>query len=302
MTGAPLVSVIVPTYNRRALVEGAIRGILEQTHRDFELILVDDGSTDGSLEFIEETFDDPRIRVFRKENGGSASARNFGVAQARGRYVAYLDSDDRWLPHFLESQLACARTHPEADLVLGNARYEGGWKHEGCSVFERRSWKTPDSIDAMCNGAWALPSCMLLPAEVARKVPWEEAYPFAEDTAFLFDFNNQGLTLVENHDVVTLYCKHDGSCAEPQKIDARHTIAADHIALLESFLDRTSEANRARLLERVYERRRTLAKALVKQRRFREARPHLLAWWRRTPFRLKPAWLYLRSFFQRGAA
>ena len=302
MTAAPTVSVIVPTYNRRALLEGAVQCILEQTYEDFELILVDDGSTDDSLAFIESRFSDPRIRTFRKDNGGSACARNYGVAQARGQYVAYLDSDDRWLPQFLQSQLACAAAHPEADLVLANARYEGGWKHEGCAVFERKSWKTPDSIDAMCNGAWALPSCMLLPTEIARKVPWEVAYPFAEDTAFLFDFNTQGLKLVENPDVLALYCKHDGSEAEPQKIDSRCTLATDHIALLESFLDRTSGENREQLLERVHEKRRSLAKALVREGRYHEARPYLLAWWRRNPLRFKPAWLYLRSLFSRGAA
>ena len=298
MTPAPTISVVVPTYNRRELVSGAVRCVLAQTHEDFELLVVDDGSTDDTVEHLCATFGgDERVRVLTKTNGGSASARNLGTEHARGEYMAFLDSDDRWTPRYLESQLAFARAHPEADLVLCDAKYVGG-KYDGTTVFSRDSWETPDSIDVMCRYGWALPSCMFMPMRIARMLPWAVEFPYAEDTALLFDFNDRGLRLVENPEVLAMYCTHDGSEGEPQKVTCEESLARDHIALLESFVDRTSAENRASLQKRVLCTRRTLAKAMVRDGRLREARPHLLAWWRYRPLRLRPAWLYLTSFFR----
>jgi len=96
----PKVSVIIPTYNRAYLVGRAIRSVLNQTYQDFEIIVVDDGSTDNTEEVV-KSFNDPR-------RGGSA-ARNTGIRAARGEYIAFLDSDDEWLPEKLEKQvLICA--------------------------------------------------------------------------------------------------------------------------------------------------------------------------------------------------
>lgn len=85
----------MPVYNVRAYVAEAMQSVLAQTFADFELIVVDDGSTDGS-ELICKSFTDARIRIVQQRNRGLAGARNTGIAEARGRYVAFLDSDDRW--------------------------------------------------------------------------------------------------------------------------------------------------------------------------------------------------------------
>lgn len=100
------ISVVIPTYNRADLLPRAIGSVLNQTFDDFELIVVDDGSTDHTHDVIQEFIRaDQRIRYFRRENSGSPAApRNVGIEQATGRYIAFLDHDDEWLPTKLERQ------------------------------------------------------------------------------------------------------------------------------------------------------------------------------------------------------
>lgn len=113
-----LVSVVIPTYNRAALVPAAINSVVAQTYKKFEIIVVDDGSTDETQAVIQREFGgDSRIRYFKKENGGVSSARNYGLRQSRGEYVAFLDSDDVWLPGKLKLQVECLRRLPSAGMV-----------------------------------------------------------------------------------------------------------------------------------------------------------------------------------------
>lgn len=104
----PSTSVIMPTYNAAVYLEQAITSVLSQTMKDFELIVVDDGSHDNSRRIISDAAElDNRIKpMFLEKNVGSAGARNAGIREAKGRYVAFLDSDDEWLPRKLEYQLA----------------------------------------------------------------------------------------------------------------------------------------------------------------------------------------------------
>jgi len=101
----PTVSVIIPTYNRAHLVSRAIQSVLNQTYQDFEIIVVDDTSADNTEEVI-KSFNDPRIRYMRHEqNRGGSAARNTGIKATKGEYIAFLDSDDEWLPEKLGRQL-----------------------------------------------------------------------------------------------------------------------------------------------------------------------------------------------------
>lgn len=103
---APAVSVVVPAYNRAREIVDSLGSILGQSFRGFELIVVDDASTDRTVEVVEAMVD-PRVRLVRHEaNRGPGAARNSGVAAARGRYVAFLDSDDRWYRDKLARQIA----------------------------------------------------------------------------------------------------------------------------------------------------------------------------------------------------
>jgi glycosyltransferase involved in cell wall biosynthesis len=124
----PTVSVIMPAYNVAPYIGDAIASALAQTVTDFELLVVDDGSTDDTARIAAAwAARDPRIRVLRKANGGISSARNHALAHAAGAFIAILDSDDLWEPNYLASQLATLDARPEVDLVTGNARYLGSW-------------------------------------------------------------------------------------------------------------------------------------------------------------------------------
>jgi GT2 family glycosyltransferase len=111
----PAVSVIIPTYQRRDMVARAVRSVLAQTYRDFELIVVDDGSTDGTAESLEAL--GGRVLYAWQPNRGVSAARNAGLRLARGRIVAFLDSDDRWLPDHLEILTGMLARHPAAVLA-----------------------------------------------------------------------------------------------------------------------------------------------------------------------------------------
>ena len=97
----PLVSVILPTYNRAATLARAIDSVLNQTFSDFELVIVDDGSTDGTREFLGKYAGMDNVRIIWSERRGASGARNLGVSEARGVYIAFQDSDDEWMPHKL---------------------------------------------------------------------------------------------------------------------------------------------------------------------------------------------------------
>src|SRR5664280_78606 len=99
----PKVSVIIPTYNRAAKVRDGIESVLAQTVNDLEVIVVDDGSSDGTGNILGETFGD-RIRYYAQANQGASVARNKGIAEARGEWIAFLDSDDLWEKEKLEWQ------------------------------------------------------------------------------------------------------------------------------------------------------------------------------------------------------
>lgn len=109
----PRVSVIVPTRNRRVALERALDSVHGQTYRDFELIVVDDGSTDGTSKWLEAA--SPQVRLFTRDaHAGAAAARNFGIANARGEMIALLDDDDRWLPAYLGAQVEHLDASPDA--------------------------------------------------------------------------------------------------------------------------------------------------------------------------------------------
>jgi len=124
----PTVSVIIPTYNRAHLIGRAIQSVLNQTYQDFEIIIVDDGSTDNTEEVIKEYQEqDKRIRYIRHEkNKGGSAARNTGIKLTRGEYIAFQDSDDEWLPEKLEKQMKVFENPPPKVGVV----YTGFWRIE----------------------------------------------------------------------------------------------------------------------------------------------------------------------------
>lgn len=174
----PLVSVIIPTYNRAALVAEAVASVEAQTCRDFEILVVDDGSTDATLKALAPLKGVTVLR--RRRRAGVAAARNLGAAAARGAWLAFLDSDDLWLPEKLARQMAYLEATP--GLLL--CQTDETWVRHGVQV------KKPVSYRKVA-GRIFLPSlkrCMVSPSAVvlARRVfldhgGFDEDLPAAED-------------------------------------------------------------------------------------------------------------------------
>ncbi|MEN8446626.1 MAG: glycosyltransferase family A protein, partial [Cyanobacteria bacterium J06555_13] len=112
----PAISVIIPTYNAEDIVLETINSVLDQTFTDFELIIIDDGSKDRTVE-LAEMIDDPRIKVFAYENAGVCTARNRGIQHASGEFISFLDHDDLWTADKLELQLSALQNNPDADVA-----------------------------------------------------------------------------------------------------------------------------------------------------------------------------------------
>jgi glycosyltransferase involved in cell wall biosynthesis len=127
MVNPPLVSVVIPTYNRRQLLARAIEGVRAQTYPHWEVIVVDDGSSDDTMEYVAAlAATEPRVRfASNAHRSGPGGARNQGIELATGAFVAFLDSDDQWLPAKLEEQVSYFAEHPSA-MALGTDCFLGG--------------------------------------------------------------------------------------------------------------------------------------------------------------------------------
>jgi len=120
----PNVSVIVATYNRANFIDRAIKSILNQIYQDFEIIIVDDGSSDNTEEIIKGYKDKRIIYIKHKKNQGISTARNTGIKRAKGEYIAFLDSDDEWFPEKLERQVVLLQNESsEVGVVYSDLRY-----------------------------------------------------------------------------------------------------------------------------------------------------------------------------------
>jgi len=114
-TSLPKVSVVIPTYNRAQFIVRALESVFAQTYKNYEIIVIDDGSTDDTPQVMKQF--DGRLNYIRKENGGSASACNRGIAESKGEYIAFLDSDDYWTPEKLAEQVKVLDSQPKVGIV-----------------------------------------------------------------------------------------------------------------------------------------------------------------------------------------
>ena len=172
------VSVIIPTYNREATLERAVKSVLSQTHKNLELIIIDDGSTDNTHTIIKKY--SKKLRFFSQLHGGVSAARNLGLEKSEGTWVAFLDSDDYWLPEKLEVQLKFLREHPQIMV----AQTEEIWIRNGIRVNPMRKHQK--------YGGWifrqCLPLCIVSPSAsiIHQKVlndvgVFDESFPVCED-------------------------------------------------------------------------------------------------------------------------
>jgi glycosyltransferase involved in cell wall biosynthesis len=174
----PLVSVIIPTHNRRAMLVEAVDSVRAQSYRDWELIVVDDGSTDGTAGAPAARYG-ARVRVITQQRSGVAAARNAGVRAAQGNYIAFLDSDDFWLPQKLERQI-------EFMLRAGAAisQTDEVWIRNGVRVNPRNKHRKPsgDVFRASLELCLVSPSAVVMTRELFGCVDgFDESFPVCED-------------------------------------------------------------------------------------------------------------------------
>jgi glycosyltransferase involved in cell wall biosynthesis len=216
----PAVSVIVATYNRAKLLRETIDSILQQRFHDYELIVVDDGSTDNTRAMLEGL--GSRIRYFYQENRGPSAARNAGVRHAVGRWISIQDSDDLCAPNHLECLYGYVKDHPHYGMVFANGGYLGGSKHDRETIIPtaksrrlaNRGVQLADLFDK---------SIVRLQAALISKAAYEAAGGHDENLRICMDldlafrlFMNSPVSYVD--EVVFFYRKHEGNSSRNEEL------------------------------------------------------------------------------------
>lgn len=200
-----LITIITPSYNCKRVFKATFDSVLSQTYKDFEWIIVDDCSTDGSYEYIKELAkDDKRIVVLQTpKNGGSAVARNIGLKHATGRYITFLDSDDLLDPNYLECQLEFIKDNGP----LISAGYRRQAEHT-CTDFY-----VPEETDYNKALRGNPLSCLttMYDREVIGDVFFDETYDRHEDYILWLSILKRGIVAKGNHNVLATYVIHSNS-------------------------------------------------------------------------------------------
>jgi glycosyltransferase involved in cell wall biosynthesis len=272
------VSVIIPTYNRRDLVQRAIGTVLAQTRTVQEILVVDDGSTDGTGEALAAAFGD-RIRCVRQANGGVSSARNHGLRLARGRYLALLDSDDEWLPEKTQRQIEWLQARPDYGMALCDVvRMDA--EHRDVELFRRRELLPEDGMILK----WVLVQPALVPASVMMRREvfetvggFDESLATGEDLDFHLRVAARWPIGIVEQPLVRAMRGHDGLSSLARTYD-------DYVRVIEraaaQAVGSVAEVDRQRALARAYARN---ARGMVYLRRWQPAWDLACKAWRHEP-------------------
>jgi glycosyltransferase involved in cell wall biosynthesis len=280
------VSVIIPTYNRADLLPEAIDSVLAQTWKEMEIIVVDDGSTDRTEETVRR-YDD-RVRYFYKENGGPSSARNMGIKEARGAYVAFLDSDDVWEPEKLRIQMDFMREHPEIKFVCTDSSLIGPRKSR-----ERKLRK--DSMGhlfpILYSNSFIRTSTALMVKECFQEIGYfDERYRSVEDYDVWLRVAKRFPIAYLNQPLVR-YRKHEDNVSH-DKITLRHNA----LRVLEAHYDPRQISARTHRI-RMSNLHLYFGRAYLRLGDIRMARKAFGQSLRLTPFRLRSIRYWLRAWF-----
>ena len=188
---APFFSVVIPLYNRADIVGDTIRSVQGQDWQDFEIVVIDDGSRDDPAPVI-EAIGDPRVRYIRQDNAGGGAARNHGIKAARGRYIAFLDSDDLFLPGKLSIMAQALKDDDGRTVLYSRMKVDRGVD---------RYWIRPDrgirdgedvGEYLFCANQFMQTSTMVVPSEMARKVLFDPALKKGQDLDFCVRLQGAG--------------------------------------------------------------------------------------------------------------
>jgi len=282
----PLVSVVIPTYDRADLVCAAVECVLAQTHRDLEVLVVDDGSTDLTREAVERLGEeDPRIRYLYQEHAGPGAARNLGIRNARGELLAFLDSDDSWYPEYLARQVEKLDAHPAAALVFCDAKVEGARPGRE-TRFRAKRFDGDTSLGVMVENSFA----MAIPTTVIRRRILDEVGLFDETFLCVEDWDLWIRILsrypaVAVDEVLAVIHRRSDSMS-------RRRGPEQWACWLRLWLDRRelmlgSGCPPATVRRKIAHANKKLAQTLHAAGRVREARRHYLDWWRAEPWRIR---------------
>lgn len=307
-TANPVVSIVVPFLNAQRFLGEAVDAVLSQTFRDWELLLVDDGSSDASSNIARDyAARDPRITVLEHpnhENRGMSPSRNLGLSHARGEFVAPLDSDDVWEPRKLEEQVAVMRAHPEVALVFGSPLYWHSWDPHA-----KQSDFTPDLRIAadrcygprelavlsypLGEGSAPCPSDLLFRRSSLQTIgSWDEGfngiYSMYEDQALLAKFYLRSAVYVSSRQWTRYRLHPDQFCANVTQ-DEYWKIRRRFLAWLKVYV--ATERIDDRRIDRAVKR----AEAVARYRLLRLVLQAKNAFWRRPVRRLVSAILRPRT-------
>ncbi len=263
MTRAFHISVVIPTYNRRHWLPETIQSVLQQTFPPHEVIVVDDGSTDGTGEWLQKAF--PQVRYLWQQQAGPSAARNQGARLATGNWLAFLDSDDRWLPKKLERQVAFLQEHPEFQAVHTNEI----WIRNGRRVNpKKRHQKFGGWIYPQC-----LPLCIISPSSIllSREL-WEWSGGFDESLPACEDYD-LWLRITAEHPIgyleeplIVKYGGHADQLSRQWGLDRYRVRALEKMLQCPQLRPDWREATRQMLLQKC----RILIQGFEKHRRFEE--------------------------------
>lgn len=212
----PKVSVIIPSFNCELYIAETISSVLNQTHKDIEVIVVDDGSTDRTREIV-ASFGAP-VRLIAQENSGRCAARNRGIREASGEFICLLDHDDYWYPEKLSAQLAAFEKYPEAggvysDYIVWNAEAQGGYPAPDSFV----RTEPGDAVDQELSGwiyhHFLIDIYMLTSAAMFRAEVFDKCGAFIEDLSYSEDWElwfriSREYQLIGLRRPMTLYRQH----------------------------------------------------------------------------------------------
>jgi hypothetical protein len=170
------ISVIIPLYNKAHSIRRTLDSVAAQTRADYEVIVVDDGSTDGGGALVAEGAD-PRVRLIVQKNAGPGAARNMGLGEAAGEYVAFLDADDEWLPRYLERSVALLEGHGPGVAAVSSGYFEHPsgrsmeplWRRRGLADGPRRLDASTPALGAVYLLAYMSPWSTVARAAVVRR-------------------------------------------------------------------------------------------------------------------------------------
>jgi len=286
LSSSPLVSVIIPTFNRSALVCEALDSVLAQTYRNFEILVVDDGSTDDTKSAIEKKYrDNSRIKYFFKAQGGPGSARNHGVLHSRGELIAFLDSDDLWIPEKLERQVDQMERNPEAVMSFTDALVQA-IPANGRTRFQAKRFRGDTTLRAMVETNF--PLCT--PAVIVRRRVLQEVGGFDESLMCAQDWD-LWIRILARHRVVYL--------DQPAVIIRSRDDGVSRSRTLEKWQCwlRVWQKHQSLLLQsgckprsvrsRLAHAHKKIAQSCLSLKRYSEARSHFGEWWRRQPWQVR---------------